>query len=120
MQWEQRTYANPAIVEIAHKHHFTGRNKRGEAAPSKVAVMTTLNATARKARKFSLVSVLASIADRIRTLRARWAAERKALVRARAAHHAAVLSAMTDEQLAGWGLKREDIIAHAYKNVPKD
>ena len=79
--------------------------------------MTTFDVTAPKRRKLGFRSILTSVLGRIRTLRDRWAAERKALVRARAAHHAAVLSAMTDDQLASWNVKREDIVAHAYRNV---
>ncbi|MEM7056745.1 MAG: hypothetical protein AAF557_04095 [Pseudomonadota bacterium] len=79
--------------------------------------MSTTDVNAPKGRRTNIGSFLAPVLDRIRSARARWAEERRKLVLARAAHHAAVLSAMTDDQLDGWGLKREDIMAHAYKNV---
>lgn len=75
--------------------------------------MANLDVNAPKARKSGLRSIL----GRLIALRDGWTANRKALARARAAHHASVLSAMTDDQLASWGIKRDEIIAHAYRNI---
>ena len=75
--------------------------------------MASIDVTAPKPRKSGLGAIIGWLRD----LRARYAAERKALVRARAAHHAAILSAMTDDQLEDWGIKRENIHAHAFRNV---
>lgn len=82
--------------------------------------MMTIDVNAPTPRKSALSRVVSAVLESVRGVYTRWKAHRRLVLRARAAHHAAVLSAMTDDQLAGWGLKREDIHAHVYKNVPAE
>ena len=119
MQHDQPTFANPAIVPVVGKPHFA-RTEFAQSHGQGMLGMTTLDVNAPKKRKLGPRRVISASLGVLHDLRSRWAAHRNLVLRARAAHHFAILSSMSDEQLADWGLKRADIHAHAYRNVPAE